>query len=156
MTIRIEPQTRTRTAYEINESESLKREKDVVEIVSVQRLPRRKEQGTQRTVETLETSTVNYYDRDIFINNKRPTNRGQSNEAEKIGCIEEVVIDDGIRNQRRMKVDIKEDRHTTRQEVVIAGDQAVPPTVLTKDPLIITETRRDHTVIKRSSIALCR
>jgi hypothetical protein len=144
LSIRIESQARSRTPYEINESEVLQREKDVVEIESVQRLPRHKKQYTTREEEIIEQHTTNIVDRDVYINRNGVT-RPKSNEKQRQHYIEEVVIDDGINNNRRAKFDIKEDRHTSHREIVIEGDRYVPPPP--KDQLIINGTHREHEVI---------
>ncbi|CAF1221360.1 unnamed protein product [Rotaria sordida] len=144
LSIRIESQTRPRTPYEINESESLQHDKDVVEIESIQRLPRHKKQHViTREEEIIEQHTKNIVDREIFIN-RSGINRGKSNERQKQQYIEEVVIDDGIPNNRRAKFDIKEDRHTSHREIVIEGDRYIPPPP--KDQLIINGTQREHEV----------
>jgi hypothetical protein len=145
LSIRIESQGRTRTPYEINESETLQREKDVVEIESIQRLPRHKKQYTTREEEIIEHHTTNVVDKEVFIN-RNGHNRGKSNERQRQQYIEEVIIDDGINNNRRAKFDIKEDRHTSHREIVIEGDRYVPPPP--KDQLIIHDTHREHEVIK--------
>jgi hypothetical protein len=83
LSIRIESQSRPRTPYEINESEILQREKDVVEIESVQRLPRHKKQHcTTREEEIIEKHTTNIIDRDVFIS-RNENNRAKSNEREQ-------------------------------------------------------------------------
>ena len=145
LSIRIESQSRSRAPYEINELESLQREKDVIEIESVQRLPRRRAHETRREEEIYEQRTTNVFDREVFINPVAST-RGRSNERKRQEYIEEVVIDDGIDNQRRPKFDIKENRHTLRQEIHIDGDRHVPPTSVTKGRLVIDATRREHEV----------
>lgn len=148
LSIRIESQTRPRTPYEINESESLHREKDVVEIESVQRLPRhRKQQHTTREEEIIEQHTTNIFDREVFIGgNNAAATRPRPPEKHRQQYIEEVVIDDGIHNNRRAKFDIKEDRHTSHREIVIEGERFIPPTPLPKDQLIINGTHREHEV----------
>ncbi|CAF5122695.1 unnamed protein product, partial [Rotaria sp. Silwood1] len=141
LSIRIESQARPRTPYEINESEYLQHDKDVVEIESIQRLPRHKKQHViTREEEIIEQHTKNIVDREIFIN-RGGNNRAKSNEKQKQQYIEEVVIDDSINNNRRAKFDIKEDRHTSHREIVIDGDRYVPPP---KDQLIINGTKREH------------
>ncbi|CAF4657430.1 unnamed protein product, partial [Rotaria sp. Silwood1] len=143
LSIRIESQARPRTPYEINESEYLQHDKDVVEIESIQRLPRhKKQQVITREEEIIEQHTKNIVDREIFIN-RGGNNRAKSNEKQKQQYIEEVVIDDSINNNRRAKFDIKEDRHTSHREIVIDGDRYVPPP---KDQLIINGTKREHEV----------
>ena len=143
LSIRIESQSRPRTPYEINESEILQREKDVVEIESVQRLPRHKKQH-YREEEIIEQHTTNVVDRDIYINNRNGNHRPKSTEKQRQQYIEEVIIDDGINNNRRAKFDIKEDRHTSHREIVIEGDRYIPPPP--KDQLIINGTHREHEV----------
>lgn len=143
LSIRIESQARSRTPYEINESESVQHEKDVVEIESIQRLPRHKKQLVTREEEIIEQHTKNFVDREIFIG-RGGSNRAKSNERQRQQYIEEVVIDDGIPNNRRAKFDIKEDRHTSHREIVIEGDRYVPPPP--KDQLIINGTHREHEV----------
>jgi hypothetical protein len=144
LSIRIESQSRARTPYEINESETLQREKDVVEIESVQRLPRhRKQHYTTREEELFEQHTTNIVDKEVFIH-RNGINRAKSNERQKQQYIEEVVIDDGSHNNRRAKFDIKEDRHTSHREIVIEGEKYVPPPP--KDQLIINGTHREHEV----------
>jgi hypothetical protein len=141
LSIRIESQPRSRAPYEINESESLKREKDVVEIESVQRLPRhRKSQYTTCEKEIIEERTTNIVDRELFVNRARSTDRPRQQ------FIEEVVIDDSANHQRRAKFDIKEDRHTSHREIVIESEKYVPPVSLPTDPLIINGTHRQHEV----------
>jgi hypothetical protein len=144
LSIRIESQSRPRTPYEINESETLQREKDVVEIESIQRLPRHKKQYTTREEEIIEHHTTNIVDKEVFIN-RNGTHRPKSHEKQKQQYIEEVIIDDGINNNRRAKFDIKEDRHTLHREIVIEGDRYIPPPP--KDQLIIHDTHREHEVI---------
>ncbi|CAF3082851.1 unnamed protein product [Rotaria sp. Silwood2] len=144
LSIRIESQARPRTPYEINESEYLQRDKDVVEIESIQRLPRHKKQHViTREEEIIEQHTKNIVDREVFIN-RSGVNRAKSNEKQKQQYIEEVVIDDSINNNRRAKFDIKEDRHTSHREIVIEGDRYAPPPP--KDQLIINGTQREHEV----------
>jgi hypothetical protein len=145
LSIRIESQGRSRTPYEINESETLQREKDVVEIESIQRLPRHKKKYTTREEEIIEHHTTNVVDKEVFID-RSGSNRGKSNEKQRQQYIEEVIIDDGINNNRRAKFDIKEDRHTSHREIVIEGDRYVPPPP--KDHLIIHDTHREHEVIE--------
>jgi hypothetical protein len=147
LSIRIESQSGSRTPYEINESEILQREKDVVEIESVQRLPRHKKQHyTTREEEIIEQHTTNVFDRDIFIH-QNGNNRAKSNERQRQQYIEEVVIDDGIPNNRRAKFDIKEDRHTSHREIVIESDRYVPPPLPPKDHLVINGSHREHEVM---------
>lgn len=143
LSIRIESQGRTRTPYEVNESTSLQREKDVVEIESIQRVPRSRKEYT-REEEIIEHRTTNVAGRDVFIN-RNGINRTKSNERPRQEYIEEVVIDDGINNNRRAKFDIKEDRHTSHREIVIEGDKYVPPPV--EGHVIIHDTHREHKVI---------
>ncbi|CAF4468439.1 unnamed protein product [Rotaria socialis] len=143
LSIRIESQARSRTPYEINESESLQHEKDVVEIESIQRLPRHKQNFITREEEIIEQHTKNIVDREIFIG-RNGVNRAKSNERQRQQYIEEVVIDDGTPNNRRAKFDIKEDRHSSHREIVIEGDRYVPPPA--KDQLIINGTHREHEV----------
>ncbi len=145
LSIRIESQSRPRTPYEINESETLQREKDVVEIESIQRLPRTKKQVTTREEEIIEHHTTNIVDKEVFVN-RNGTNRGKSHERQKQQYIEEVIIDDGINNNRRAKFDIKEDRHTSHREIVIEGERFIPPPP--KDQLIIHDTHREHEVME--------
>jgi hypothetical protein len=146
LSIRIESQGgHQRTPYEINESETLQREKDVVEIESIQRLPRHKKQYTTREEEIIEHHTTNIIDKEVFIN-RNGSHRPKSHEKQKQQYIEEVVIDDGINNNRRAKFDIKEDRYTQHREIVIEGDRYVPPPP--KDQLIIHDTHREHEVIE--------
>jgi hypothetical protein len=145
LSIRIESQSRPRTPYEINESETLQREKDVVEIESIQRLPRTKKQVTTREEEIIEHHTTNIIDKEVFVN-RNGTNRGKSHERQKQQYIEEVIIDDGINNNRRAKFDIKEDRHTSHREIVIEGERFIPPPP--KDQLIIHDTHREHEVME--------
>jgi hypothetical protein len=144
LSIRIESQSHPRKPYEINESEILQREKDVVEIESIQRLPRHKKQYTTREEEIIEHHTTNIVDKEVFIN-RNGNHRPKSNERQRQQYIEEVIIDDGINNNRRAKFDIKEDRHTSHREIVIEGDRYVPPPP--KDQLIIHDTHREHEVI---------
>lgn len=151
LSIRIESQSRSRTPYEINESESLQHEKDVVEIESIQRLPKHRKQYITREEEIIEQHTQNIFDREIFISGNG-SNRGKSHERQKQQYIEEVVIDDGVRNNRRAKFDIKEDRHTTHREIVIESDRYVPPPP--KDQLIINGTHREHEVIQMTFILI--
>ena len=146
LSIRIESQSRPRTPYEINESETLQREKDVIEIESVQRLPRyKKHQQTTREEEIIEQHTTNIVDREVFIN-RNGNNRAKSNERQRQQYIEEVVIDDGQQSNRRAKFDIKEDRHTLHREIVIEGEKYVPPVAPAKDQLVINGTHREHEV----------
>ena len=149
LSIRIESQSGARTPYEINESEILQREKDVVEIESVQRLPRhnKKHHHATREEEIIEQHTTNVFDREIFIH-QNGNNRAKSNERQKQQYIEEVVIDDGIHNNRRAKFDIKEDRHTSHREIVIESDRYVPPPLPPKDHLVINGSHREHEVIE--------
>lgn len=143
LSIRIESQGRTRAPYEVNESTTVQREKDVVEIESVQRVPRSKKEYT-REEEIIEHRTTNVANRDVFIN-RNGINRAKSNERPRQEYIEEVVIDDGISNNRRAKFDIKEDRHTSHREIVIEGDKYIPPPV--HGHVTIQDTTREHKVI---------
>lgn len=146
LSIRIESQSRGRTPYEINESEVHQREKDVVEIESVQRLPRpyKKHQRTHEE-ETIEKRQTDVFDREIFIH-KGGSRRTDLPEQQRQAYIEEIVIDDGINHNRRPKVDIMEDRRTLHKEIVIEGDRYVPPPLPPKDHLVINGSHREHEV----------
>ncbi|CAF1503793.1 unnamed protein product [Adineta steineri] len=151
LSIRIESQSRPRTPYEINESEILQREKDVVEIESVQRLPRHSKQQQQqhriREEEIFEKHTTNVFDRECIMTHHPANNvRPKSSERQKQEYIEEVIIDDGINNNRRAKFDIKEDRHTSHREIVIESDRYMPPPLPPKDHLVINGSHREHEV----------
>ena len=144
LSIRIENQDQTRRPYEINESEILQREKDVIEIESIQRLPRHRKQFNTREEEIIEHHTTNIVDRDVFIHRNNANNRPKSTDRQRQQFIEEVVIDDSNSNRHRAKFDIKEDRHTSHREIVIEPDRYIPPPP--KDHLVIHDTRREHEV----------
>ncbi|CAF1677978.1 unnamed protein product, partial [Adineta ricciae] len=149
LSIRIESQSRPRTPYEINESEVLQREKDVVEIESVQRLPRHKKQHqSTREEQIIEEHTTNVFDREIFVHQNNPL-RPKSADRQRQQYIEEVIIDDGINPNRRAKVDIKEDRRTLHKEIVIEGDRYMPPPLPPKDHVVINGSHRENEVIER-------
>ena len=152
LSIRIESQSRPRTSYEINKTKHLEHDKDVVEIESVQRLPRHKKHYITREEEIFEQHTRNMVDREIFINRNGGTNRDKSSEKQKQQFIEEVVIDDGINHNRRAKFDIKEDRHTSRREIVIEGDRHVPPPLPPKEHVVINGTQQQHEVTEMNSL----
>jgi hypothetical protein len=148
LSIRIESQTHPRRAYEINESETLQRDKDVVEIESVQRLARpSKPTATRREEEIIEQHTTNVFDREVFINRSGASTRARSNDRPRQQYIEEVVIDDGVANHRRAKFDIKEDRHTSHREIVIEGEKPISTKPVPKDQIVINGSHREHEVM---------
>ncbi|CAF0786183.1 unnamed protein product [Didymodactylos carnosus] len=127
LSIRIESNARPRTPYEINEYETLqesggRKENDVIEIASINRIPRnhaqrRTHHSTQE--EIIEQYTTNITDRQVIIDRSQ---RSKSRERPK--RIEEVVIDDTGR--RGKTIDIKDDKYTLHREIVIDGDRRVP------------------------------
>ena len=150
LSIRIESQTNPRKPYEIRENESFQRDKDVVEIESVQRLPRHRKSNIRHEEEIIEQRTTNVFDREIFIGGgggKSTPQRARSNEPLRQQFIEEVVIDDGSNLNRRGKIDIKEERHTSHREIVIDSDRQNPPVIPpVRDHLVINGSTRQHDV----------
>ncbi|CAF1587078.1 unnamed protein product [Rotaria magnacalcarata] len=133
LSVRIESQTptvRPPTAHLVQ------REKDIIEIESVQRVPKHRRHHHTTTEETIEQHTTNVIDKEVYIN------RGRSSERPKQRYIEEVIIDDDRSKNRKGTVDIKEERQIIHKEIIIDSDRIKPqpPT----HQIIIDETSRER------------
>ena len=124
-------------------SRLVSREKDIVEIESVQRAPRHRRHRTTTEEEIIEQHTTNIVDEKIYVN------RGRSSERPRPQHIEEVIIDDGMRRNRRDRIDIESDRKIIQEHIVIEGDKHRP---IPRDQLIINGTRREHEVQSKLSL----
>ncbi|CAF4175693.1 unnamed protein product, partial [Didymodactylos carnosus] len=146
VSIRIESNARPRTPYEINEYETLlesggRKENDVIEIESLNRVPRHRRTHHTTQEEIIEQYTTNVMDKQVVIDR---TQRSKSRERPK--RIEEVVIDETVR--RGKAVDIKDDKYMSHREIVIDSDRKVPQVPVRpppKDYLVINgSTRHDE------------
>lgn len=116
------------------------REKDIIEIESVQRVPRSRRHHHTTTEEIIEQHTTNVVDKEVYIN------RGRSGDRTKQRHIEEVIIDDDRNRGRKGVVDIKEDREIIHKQVIIENDRRQPQ--IPKHQVIINEHTREHEVNK--------
>jgi hypothetical protein len=102
-------------------SQVLQSEKDIIEIESVQRVPRhRRHHHTTTEEEIIEQHTTNIVDKEVFI-------RGRSSERPKSKPIEEIVITDGIDRNRRDFVNIKDEKTIIHDRYTIENDKPKPP-----------------------------
>ncbi|CAF0847061.1 unnamed protein product [Rotaria sordida] len=116
-------------------SQLVQREQDIIEIESVQRVPRRRHH--HRTTEEVVEQTTNVVDQEVYVN------RARSSERPKQRYIEEVIIDDRSRPQPRT-VDIQEDRQYIHKEINIQGEQPRPPPPPPKTEVYFNEEIREH------------
>ncbi|CAF1012011.1 unnamed protein product [Rotaria sp. Silwood1] len=133
LSIRIESQPQT---VRPTTSQVLQREKDIIEIESVQRVPRHRRHHHTTTEEIIEQQTTNVVDEEVQIN------RSRSRERPKQRYIQEVTIDDD-RNRQGI-VDIKEDTQYFHEEIVIEGERPKPQPP--RSQVIIDERIREHEV----------
>jgi hypothetical protein len=102
-------------------SQVLQREKDIIEIESIQRVPKhRRHHHTTTEEEIVEQHTTNIIDREVFIN------RGRSTERPRQKHIEEIIIDETIKQPKR-PIDIKEDNRFRHEEIVIHEEKPKRP-----------------------------
>ncbi|CAF4362035.1 unnamed protein product [Rotaria sp. Silwood2] len=135
LSIRIESQPQT---IRPKTSQVLQREKDIIEIESVQRIPRHRRHHHTTTEEIIEQQTTNVVDQEVYVN------RARSSERPKQRYIEEVTIDDDRNKHRQEIVDIQEDRQYIHKEIVIEGERPRPQPPKTQ--VIIDERIREHEV----------
>ncbi|CAF3465466.1 unnamed protein product [Rotaria socialis] len=133
VSIRIESQTPT---VRPPTSHLVQREKDIIEIESVQRVPKHRRHHHTTTEETIEQHTTNVIDKEVYIN------RGRSSERPKQRYIEEVIIDDDRNKNRKGTVDIKEEKQIIHKEIIIDSDRIKPQP--STHQIIIDETSREH------------
>ena len=137
VSIHIESHPSSSTHHPSANARLVSREKDIVEIESIQRVPRHRRHRTTTEEEILEQHTTNVVDEKVYIN------RGRSSERPRQQHIEEVIIDDGMHRNRRDRIDIEGDRKIIQKHIVIEGDIHRP---VPRDQLIIDGTHREHEV----------
>jgi hypothetical protein len=120
-------------------SQLLKREKEIIEIESIQRAPRhRRHHHTTTEEEIIEENTTNIVDKEVYIV------RGRSSERPRQKQIEEVIIDEERNKNQRRTVDIKEDNKYIHEEIHIETKPQPP-----KDKFITNGSHREHEVHHR-------
>ena len=114
---------------------SIQREKDTIEIESVQRLPRHRRHHHTTTEEIIEQHTTNTVDKEIYIN------RGRLNERSQQRHIDDIIIDNSRTKYRQEPIDNRQNIH---REIVIETDRhkAQSP----KSQIIIHQTDHDNEV----------
>jgi hypothetical protein len=116
-------------------SRALQSEKEIIEIESVQRVPRhRRHHHSTTEEEIIEQHTTNVVDK-VYIN------RGRSSERPKPKPIEEVVIDTRDKKQKGV-IDIKEERKIIQERYTIEDEKPKPKPP--RDHLIINASRTEH------------
>jgi hypothetical protein len=120
-------------------SQLLKREKEIIEIESIQRAPRhRRHHHTTTEEEIIEENTTNIVDKEVYIV------RGRSSERPRQKQIEEVIIDEDRNKNQRRTIDIKEDNKYIHEEIHIETDKHKPQPP--KDKYIPNGSHREHEV----------